>query len=136
MRYGCAHALDGYCFTLQPPPHTLDRPTVGGTGNLLGSVSTMDCDLGVEACIAWYRKQLNQGLVSRDGWVLVDDSANPALVSANFSEGSLPWRVERPWTRDYQASSWARKCFEKNALLENTEQLAVQAGLVFLRPWP
>ena len=79
-----------------------DRPTVGGTANLLGSVSSMDCDLGVDACIAWYRTQLNQGLVSRDGWVLVDDSGNPALQSSNFSGGSVPWRIERPWSAGYQ----------------------------------
>ena len=36
------------------------RPTVGGKGNLLGSVSTTDCDLDIEACIAWYGTQMNQ----------------------------------------------------------------------------
>ena len=76
------------------------RKTIGGTNNLLGSVSTMDCDLGLDQCITWYKAQMNQGLVSRDGWVLVDDSSNAALNSSDFTS-SIPWRQERPWTTSY-----------------------------------
>ena len=78
------------------------RRTVGGIHNLLGSVSTMDCSGGSTDCIAWYRTQLNQGLVSCDGWVVIDDSANPALNSSAFDGGGIPWRVERPWSAAYQ----------------------------------
>lgn len=78
------------------------RPVLGGAGNLFGSVSTMDCDLSPLACIQWYKGQLNQGLLSRDGWVVVDDSANPALNSSDFdSPFALPWRIERPWSANY-----------------------------------
>ena len=40
--------------------------------------------------------------MSRDGWVLVDDTANPALNSSSFDDGGTPWRIERPWTARYQ----------------------------------
>lgn len=76
------------------------RPSVGGVGNLGGSLSTADCDLDGFSCIAWYKNQTNQGLISRDGWVLIDDTANPALNSTDFVS-SVPWRIERPWTSDY-----------------------------------
>lgn len=98
----------GCCFDANPPlnydehiPHCY-RPSIGSPANLLGSVDTMDCDLKTpEQCNKWYRQQLNQGLVSRDGWVLVDETGLPVLNSSDFAN-SLPWRVDRPWSSDYQ----------------------------------
>jgi hypothetical protein len=80
---------------------------MGGKGNLKGSVDTTDCDIGGGwpgvRCNEWYYKQLNEGLVSRDGWVVVDDTGNPALNSSDFDNGQyMPWRVERAWSSEYQ----------------------------------
>src|SRR4051794_21504173 len=52
-------------------------------GNLLGTTRTLD---GVEGATA-----LEPGLVSRDGWVVVDDSGRPL-----FDNSDWPWVMKRP----------------------------------------
>ena len=47
------------------------------TGNLLGTARTLDTARG--------GVKLEPGLISRDGWTLVDDSARPLFDSADFS---------------------------------------------------
>lgn len=68
-------------------PGTLD------TGNLMGTARTLD---GVKGS----NTRLEPGLISRDGWVVVDDSTRPLFDSADFSfiEGEKspwPWVIER-----------------------------------------
>jgi Glycosyl hydrolases family 31 TIM-barrel domain/Glycosyl hydrolase family 31 C-terminal domain/Domain of unknown function (DUF5110) len=59
------------------------RPGADSTGNLGGTIRTLD---GVEGPV-----DMGQGLVSRDGWALVDDSGSPLLV------GDGPgWVAPRP----------------------------------------
>lgn len=70
------------------------KPSTPDTGNLLGTARTLD---GVKGS----NTRLEPGLVSRDGWVVVDDSTRPLFDSANFSftEGEKspwPWVMERP----------------------------------------
>ncbi len=59
------------------------RPGTPETGNLRGTTRTLD---GVKGETA-----LEPGLVSRDGWVVVDDSARPL-----FDDTEWPWAVARP----------------------------------------
>ncbi len=64
--------------------------------NLQGTTRTLDGALGSKT-----REPIEQGLVSRSGWALVDDSTRPLFDSANFSfkEGEKspwPWVIERP----------------------------------------
>jgi len=72
------------------------HPGMADTGNLMGTARTLD---GVRGS----NTKLEPGLVSRDGWVVVDDSTRPRPLfdSADFSftEGEKspwPWVMERP----------------------------------------
>lgn len=70
------------------------NPGVEDTGNLLGTARTLD---GVRGS----NTKLEPGLVSRDGWTLVDDSTRPLFDSADFSftqgeKSPWPWVIERP----------------------------------------
>src|ERR1700722_16620374 len=53
------------------------KPGMEDTGNLLGTTRTLDTARG--------GVKLEPGLISRDGWTLVDDSARPLFDSADFS---------------------------------------------------
>ena len=81
---------------------TLDgKPVVWHPGqldpeNLQGTTRTLDGALGSQT-----QEPIEQGLVSRSGWALVDDSTRPLFDSADFSfkEGEKspwPWVIERP----------------------------------------
>lgn len=70
------------------------RPGYPDTGNLLGTVDTLD---GVQGS----NINLEPGLVSRNGWVVVDDSTRPLFDSADFSfergeQSEWPWVMSRP----------------------------------------
>ncbi|HUJ30016.1 MAG TPA: TIM-barrel domain-containing protein [Candidatus Acidoferrum sp.] len=70
------------------------HPGMEDTGNLLGTARTLD---GVKGS----NTKLEPGLVSRDGWVLVDDSTRPLFDSDDFSftqgeKSPWPWVMERP----------------------------------------
>src|SRR5271166_5697223 len=53
------------------------KPGTQDTGNLLGTTRTLDTARG--------GVKLEPGLISRDGWTVVDDSARPLFDSADFS---------------------------------------------------
>jgi alpha-glucosidase len=70
------------------------KPGTPDTGNLLGTTRTLDFVRGSGV-------QLEPGLISRDGWTVVDDSARPLFDSDDFSfthgEASpWPWVMLRP----------------------------------------
>jgi alpha-glucosidase (family GH31 glycosyl hydrolase) len=70
------------------------KPGMLDTGNLLGTTRTLDRVRGSDV-------QLEPGLVSRDGWTIVDDSARPLFDSDDFSftrgeESPWPWVILRP----------------------------------------
>jgi alpha-glucosidase (family GH31 glycosyl hydrolase) len=70
------------------------QPGMEDTGNLLGTTRTLDRVRGSDV-------KLEPGLISRDGWTVVDDSVRPLFDSANFAftEGAQspwPWVVTRP----------------------------------------
>jgi alpha-glucosidase (family GH31 glycosyl hydrolase) len=70
------------------------HPGMQDTGNLMGTARTLDGAKGANT-------KLEPGLVSRDGWVLVDDSTRPLFDSADFSftqgeKSPWPWVMERP----------------------------------------
>ena len=72
------------------------RPGTPSTGNLQGTTRTLDGARGAEHL----KEPIGEGLISRDGWVLVDD-AGPLFDSSdfNFSHGdakSQPWVLPRP----------------------------------------
>jgi alpha-glucosidase (family GH31 glycosyl hydrolase) len=69
------------------------KPGTQDTGNLLGTARTLDTARG--------GVKLEPGLISRDGWTLVDDSARPLFDSADFSfrageQSTWPWVMLRP----------------------------------------
>ncbi len=59
------------------------RPGTPDTGNLKGTIRTLD---GVKG-----ETELERGLLSRDGWVLIDDSNRPL-----FDDSDWPWVIPRP----------------------------------------
>lgn len=81
--------VDGKAVTWHPG----DTPT----GNLQGTTRTLDGARGGE----YLREPIGPGLLSRDGWVVVDDSAGPLFDSADFSfsqgeQSPQPWVLQRP----------------------------------------
>ena len=72
------------------------HPGMPDTGNLQGTTRTLDGALGSKT-----REPIGPGLISRDGWVVVDDSTRPLFDSDNFtfSQGEKspwPWVMLRP----------------------------------------
>ena len=70
------------------------RPGMPDTGNLQGTTRTLDGALGGKT-----KEPMDPGLVSRDGWALVDDSARPLFDATDFRfvhGESSPW----PWVRE------------------------------------
>src|SRR5437762_1600623 len=72
------------------------RPGMEDKGNLMGTTRTLDGALGGKT-----REPIDPGLISRDGWVLVDDSSRPLFDSADFSftqgeHSPWPWVMQRP----------------------------------------
>jgi alpha-glucosidase len=82
-------------FTLDGKP-VVWHPGDPDTGNLQGTTRTLDTARGSKTA-----EPIGQGLVSRDGWVLVDDSTRPLFDSADFrflngEKSEWPWVMERP----------------------------------------
>ncbi|KAA6457327.1 DUF5110 domain-containing protein [Acidobacteria bacterium AB60] len=72
------------------------RPGMTDDQNLMGTTRTLDGANGDKT-----REPIEQGLISRSGWALVDDSARPLFDSADFSfrqgeSSPWPWVIERP----------------------------------------
>ena len=72
------------------------RPGMPASGNLQGTTRTLDGALGAEHL----KEPIGDGLISRDGWVVVND-AGPLFDSAdfNFKHGDVttqPWVLPRP----------------------------------------
>ncbi len=70
------------------------KPGSPDTGNLLGTTRTLDM-------VAGSNVKLEPGLVSRDGWTVVDDSSRQLFDHADFSflegeKGPWPWVEVRP----------------------------------------
>jgi hypothetical protein len=66
------------------------------SGNLMGTTRTLDGALGSKT-----QEPIGQGLISRSGWTLVDDSTRPLFDSTDFQflEGEKspwPWAMARP----------------------------------------
>ena len=65
-------------------------------GNLQGTTRTLDGALGGQT-----QEPIGDGLISRSGWALVDDSTRPLFDSADFGfkdgeKSPWPWVIERP----------------------------------------
>jgi alpha-glucosidase len=72
------------------------HPGMPDTGNLQGTTRTLDGALGGKT-----KEPMDPGLVSRDGWVVVDDSTRPLFDSNDFrfdqgDKSTWPWVIERP----------------------------------------
>lgn len=72
------------------------HPGLADPENLEGTTRTLDGALGGKT-----KEPMGEGLVSRSGWAVVDDSTRPLFDSADFSfkEGEKspwPWVMERP----------------------------------------
>lgn len=85
----------GITFMLDGKPVTW-HPGMPDTGNLQGTTRTLDGALGSHT-----KEPIGPGLVSRNGWTLVDDSQRPLFDSDNFTfsrgeESPWPWVTLRP----------------------------------------
>ena len=72
------------------------HPGLADPENLQGTTRTLDGALGSKT-----REPIGEGLVSRSGWALVDDSTRPLFNSTDFSfkdgeKSPWPWVIERP----------------------------------------
>jgi alpha-glucosidase (family GH31 glycosyl hydrolase) len=72
------------------------HPGMPATGNLQGTTRTLDGARGDQT-----KEPIGQGLISRDGWVVVDDSKRPLFDSTDFQfkqgeESPWPWVMPRP----------------------------------------
>ncbi|MHB1957963.1 MAG: TIM-barrel domain-containing protein [Acidobacteriaceae bacterium] len=72
------------------------HPGMPATGNLQGTTRTLDGARGSDTA-----EPIGPGLISRDGWVVVDDSKRPLFDSADFQfkQGEAspwPWVTPRP----------------------------------------
>ena len=72
------------------------RPGMEDPENLQGTTRTLD---GARGSIT--QEPIGQGLISRSGWALVDDSTRPLFDSAYFrflggEKSPWPWAIERP----------------------------------------
>lgn len=72
------------------------HPGMADTGNLQGTTRTLDGARGSKTS-----EPIGPGLISRDGWVVVDDSKHPLFDSADFrftqgESSPWPWVMERP----------------------------------------
>ena len=77
------------------------HPGMPPTGNLQGTTRTLDGARGNKTV-----EPMGQGLISRDGWVVVDDSKRPLYDSTDFQfkqgeNSPWPWVMARP-TGDHQ----------------------------------
>ena len=82
-------------FTLNGQPVAW-HPGMLDTGNLMGTTRTLDGALGDKT-----KEPIEPGLVSRDGWTVVDDSTRPLFDSSDFSfiggeSSAWPWVMQRP----------------------------------------
>lgn len=82
-------------FTLDGKPVSW-HPGIADRGNLQGTTRTLDGALGDKT-----KEPIGQGLISRDGWVLVDDSTQPLFDSDDFTfaqgeKSEWPWAMPRP----------------------------------------
>jgi len=71
------------------------HPGMVDVGNLQGTTRTLDGARGDKT-----REPIEPGLLSRDGWTVVDDSTRPLFDSDDFSfrggeQSTWPWAVER-----------------------------------------
>ena len=72
------------------------HPGEADTGNLQGTTRTLDGALGGKT-----KEPMDPGLISRNGWVLVDDSTRPLFDSTDFrfaqgENSPWPWVMLRP----------------------------------------
>jgi len=72
------------------------HPELPDTGNLQGTTRTLDGALGGKI-----EEPIGPGLISRDGWAVVDDSTRPLFDASDFSfakgDASVwPWVMQRP----------------------------------------
>jgi alpha-glucosidase (family GH31 glycosyl hydrolase) len=72
------------------------HPGMPDTGNLQGTTRTLDGALGGKT-----KEPMDPGLISRDGWVVVDDSTRPLFDSTDFrflrgEQRPWPWVMPRP----------------------------------------
>ena len=70
------------------------------SGNLNGSLNTMDCYPDWAACLEFHQQQMQPGLVSRDGWSVIDDSRS-FLFDGDPSFPPNGWRVRRDHEEEY-----------------------------------
>ncbi len=111
LRYRCAQDEDSR-FTSENLGITLNlngkevawHPGMADTGNLRGTTRTLDGARGDQNL----EEPIGPGLVSRDGWTVVDDSTSPLFDSDRFDfaardKSEWPWVVLRP---DGERQDW------------------------------
>jgi len=85
------------------------KPGLANTKNLLGTTRTLD---GVDGPA----KDLEKGIISRDGWYLIDDSERPL-----FDNSDWPWVMARPGDKPQDLYLFAYDSDYKTALKDYTD---------------
>ncbi len=72
------------------------HPGIADDQNLMGTTRTLDGAVGEKT-----REPIEEGLISRSGWAVVDDSSRPLFDSSDFTfkdgqNSPWPWVMERP----------------------------------------
>ncbi len=72
------------------------HPGLSDDQNLMGTTRTLDGAVGEKT-----KEPIEEGLISRSGWAVVDDSSRPLFDSSDFSfkdgqNSAWPWVMERP----------------------------------------
>jgi hypothetical protein len=67
------------------------RPGTAPNGNLKGTYHSLDCYSTPAQCVDVAEGLIEDGLVSRDGWAVVDDLSSLRLESAPQPNAALPW---------------------------------------------
>ena len=93
-KHGERFTSDNLSIALSVSGHkTIWHPGMVDSGNLGGTTRTLDRVKGSDV-------KLEKGLLSRDGWVLVDDTQRPLFDTADFSmsageQSAWPWALSR-----------------------------------------
>ena len=91
----------------------------------------MDCYPDWAACLEFHQQQMQPGLVSRDGWSVIDDSRS-FLFDGDHSFPPNGWRVRRDHEEEY--TDWVFFGHGRN-YTEALSDFTAISGSVPMMPW-
>ena len=83
-------------FDLNATHRGLWSPGMQDTENLKGTLSAMDCYDDPAVCAAGARASIGSGLISRAGWVVIDDTKTPLWAEESTDSATSHWSWWQP----------------------------------------